>query len=227
MTHSRANKKAKEEEASAAMKQEAPPADSAQPPSAFTASTYDNHTLDLKSLDLSVNFGDPLRPTMAPMSRSNSIKKAKTSRNSSHRGSLGTAPTSGYDPNITYSTGQITPDSITTSGAATPYTYPHETRPNQLSPDGPLNRPASGVSLPVTSNTRPGMISHYSTGSLPHIAGNANGRGPDMDWQAYQNFPSQEDFGNQQYPTGTMTPQQVKNELDFTSLNQNLFNFNK
>ena len=182
----------------------------------------------MRNLDLSQAFsGDMSRPTVTSMSRSNSIKKAKTSRNSSHRGSLGTAPASGFDTNFSISTGHITPDSITTSGAATPYTYPHETRSNQMSPDGPLNRSSSGVNLAVTSGARPSVSSHYSTGSLPQIVGQPNGRGNEVDWQNYPNFQSQDDFGHNQYHTGSMTPHQVKGDLDFSTIPHNLFNFSK
>ena len=204
------------------VKNEAIHSDSAQSSATFTPAGYDQH-LDLRNLDLGqAHFQDPGRPLITPMSRSNSMKKPKTSQNSSHRNSLSAAPTSAYDGNMGYSTGQVTPDSITTSGAATPYNYPHETRSNQITPDGPIHRTASGVALGSAPGTRPPVATHYSTGSLPHIVGQANGRGPDLDWNSYSHFQFQDDFAQHALQNGSMTPQNIKSELSFDNLAPNM-----
>lgn len=230
LSHSRANKKAEQQKEASSKEHEATPTDSSQPPSAYStngASTFDA-ALDLRALELGhASFGDSQRPSVTSMSRSNSVQKHKSSRNSSHRGSLGNAPTSSYDPAMPYTNGHVTPDSITTSGAATPYTYPQESRSNQISPDGPISRAANGISLGLPAASRPTAPNHYSTGSLPHIVGQTNGRGTDLDWQSYSGL-TQDDFSNSQYNVGPMTGHsQVKQEIDFSGLNQNMFNFNK
>ena len=149
------------------------------------------------------------------VSRSNSIKKSKRSTGShSNRASLGLVNTSGYDPtSYGYVSGHVTPDSATTSGAATPYTYLHESRSNQISPSGAYNTGTnsdmgfSGVSRAPTS-------ANYSNGSLPHIAGQRGGH--DIDWSSFSNYNSNDDYGQTQYNSGTNTPSlhRIKSEAD-------------
>ena len=181
--------------------------------------------MDLRNLDLTrANFSDGQQQPMNHVSRSSSVRKQKTSRSSSNRGSMGAIPTSAYEAtNYSYSTGHITPDSITTSGAATPYTYPHEARSNQISPE---NQIANGHGLPSGPSGRPSAVSHYSTGSLPHIIGQPSGRGHDIEWLSYHGFPSHDEYGHPQYTSGTVTPQHQKEEMvDFMPMNS--FNFPK
>ena len=234
LSHSRANKKAKAEEEEASSTENTnthTPTEPSQPSSAFTVTGFDS-PLDLRSLDLTPsNFPDGQPPALNQLSRSNSLRKQKTSRSSSNRGSMGAVSTSAYETgNYGYSsTGHVTPDSITTSGAATPYTYPHETRSNQISPDT-VNQAPNGIGLPAGSGSRPPAMSHFSSGSLPHIMGQPNGRGPEMDWHSYPNFQqSQDEFGNSQYNANTLTPHhQQKDELDFsTAIPTNMFQFSK
>ena len=227
LSHSRANKKARaeEEEEASSTEHTSTPTELSQPSSAFTTGGFEG-AMDLRNLDLAhANFSDGQQPqlqSMTNVSRSNSIRKQKTSRSSSNRGSMGAIPTTGFEStNYTYSTGHITPDSITTSGAATPYTYPHEARSNQISPE---NQASNGLSLPSGPGGRPSAVSHYSTGSLPHIIGQPNGRGHDTDWLSHHGFPSQDEYGQPQYHSGTGTPHHVKEEMvDFIPMNS--FNF--
>lgn len=136
---------------------------------------------------------------------------------------MGAIPTSAYETtNYTYSTGHITPDSITTSGAATPYTYPHDARSNQIASEDQV---ANGLSLPSGPSGRPSAVSHYSAGSLPHIIGQ-NGRGHDIDWLSHHGFPSQDEHGHSQYNSGMVTPHHQKEEMvDFMPMNS--FHFTK
>jgi len=145
------------------------------------------------------------------LSRSNSMKKAKKlSIRTPHsaRTSLGSA----YDAaSSAYSTGHGTPDSITTSGAVTPYAYHHESRSNQISPDGPFTR-----SLGLNGVSRTPTSSHYSNGSLPHIVGQTNGRGQETDWANFHSYNSTDDYGHAPYHSGTSTPHHpIKSEPEF------------
>ena len=225
LSHSRANKKAKaEEEEASSTENTATPTDQSQPSSAFTSSGFEG-ALDLRNLDLAqAAFSDGQQQALNPMSRSNSIRKQKPSRSSSNRGSMGALPTSAYEAtNYGYSTGHVTPDSITTSGAATPYTYPHEARSNQISPDNPVS---NSMGLPSGQGNRPSIVSNYSTGSLPHILGQPNGRGHDIDWLSHHTFQSQEEFSHPQYNSGTVTPHHQKEDLVY-EMPMNTFNFSK
>ena len=220
LSHSRANKRVKaDDEEASSTENTATPTEQSQPSSAFTATGFEG-ALDLRNLDLShANFQDGgQQQPLNHISRSSSVRKQKTSRSSSNRGSMGAIPTSAYEAtNYAYSTGHITPDSITTSGAATPYTYPHEARSNQISPE---NQVALGLGLPPGPGGRPSQVSHYSTGSLPHIMGQPSGRGQDLDWLSNHNFHSQDEFGHPQYHSGTVTPHHQKEEMaEFMPMN--------
>ena len=108
------------------------------------------------------------------------------------------------------STGHITPESITSSGAATPYQYPHEAR-GQLSPTGP-----------VTENNFPSNSRQHTSGNLfqalPRIFGQTPGHGQDMDWNPLA-YGTPDEYGQSHYYSGTNTPlQRTKSDSDFTNL---------
>ena len=156
------------------------------------------------------------------VSRSNSLKKSKRStgsrsnRVSLNRANLGLVNTSGYDPSsYAYASGHVTPDSATTSGAATPYTFMHESRSSQISPSGAYNA-INGRDMGFGGMSRTPTSLNYSNGSLPHIAGQRGGQ--DMDWHGF-NFNSHDDFGNPHFHSGTNTPiHPIKSEGDLVNL---------
>lgn len=151
------------------------------------------------------------------ISRSNSVKKSKRSTAShSNRASLGMVNTSGYDPaSYGYVSGAVTPDSATTSGAATPYTYLHDSRSNQISPGGAYNT-ANGSDIGFNGVSRVPTSSLYSHGSLPHIAGQKGGH--DIDW-SFAPYNSNDDYGNTHYHSGTNTPlHRIKSEADLSNM---------
>ena len=208
LSHSRASKRAKAEEEEASSPDETvTPSEPSQPPSAFvTTTTFDG--LDLHGLDLQSRFADAPQGFEQP-ARHDESRKPKTSRNSSDRTSMGAIPASTFESNgFGFSTGHVTPDSVNTSGAATPFAYHHESRSHQLSPEDQL---AIGSGLPA--HGRPALATSYSTGSLPRILGQPNGRGIDLDWTAHSQFMSHDDYGYAQYHSGSVTPQHTKEEL--------------
>lgn len=149
-------------------------------------------------------------------SRPSSVKKSKRSTAShSNRTSLGMVNTSGYDPSYGYISGAVTPDSATESGAATPYTYMHESRSNQISPSGAYNT-ANGGDMGFNGVSRAPTSSIYSNGALPHIAGQRGGH--DIDWSSFSNYGSNDDYGNTQYHSGTNTPHRIKSETDLSNI---------
>ena len=224
LTHSRANKKKVAEESEPTSPEETvTPSEPSQPSSAFGTTSFVDGALDIRNLDLQTHFHEAQQQGFEQTHRPDEVRKPKSSRNSSNRGSMGTIPTSTHEASYGYSTGHVTPESITTSGAATPYTYPHETRTSQIASEDQL---ATGLGLPSTRGNRPSMVSSYSTGSLPHIIGHPNGRGHDIDWFASSTFLPTDEYGHAQYHSGTVTPQHSKEELgDF--MNPHHLNFSK
>ena len=186
----------------------------------FTPTSLDA-SFDINALNLGQ---PPYVESAAQISRPDSIKKSKRSTGShSNRASLGLVSTSGYDPTgYGYASGHVTPDSATTSGAATPYTYQYESRSNQISPNGAYNTVTrdmgfGGVSRAPTS-------SNYSSGALPHIAGQRGGH--DLDWPSFSNYNPNDDYGNAQYHSGTNTPlHPVKSESDLANLPMGDYSF--
>ena len=167
-------------------------------------------TFDFNALDLGQSS---YVESANQISRSNSIKKSKRSTGShSNRASLGLVNTGGYDAtSYGYVSGHVTPDSATTSGAATPYTYMHESRSNQISPSGAYSI-VNGNDMGFNGVSRAPTSSNYSNGTLPHIAGQ---RGGDMDWPFFSNNNPNDDYGNTQYHSGTNTPiHRIKSETD-------------
>ena len=182
----------------------------AQQMDVFTPPGMDGH-FDLNSLSLGQSS---YVESANQISRSNSIKKSKRSTGShSNRASLGMVNTSGYDTtSYGYVSGHVTPDSATTSGAATPYTYMHESRSNQISPSGAYSI-GNGSDMGFNGVSRAPTSLSYSNGSLPHIAGQRGGH--EFDWQSLPNYNPHDDYGNTQYHSGTNTPiHRIKSETD-------------
>ena len=194
--HSRANKKSRQDDAARVESSTPTDVNPPHPLDLFSPTNLDA-TFDFNTL----NLGRPQyveRP-----------KKSKRSTGShSNRASLGVVSTSGYDPaNYGYVSGHVTPDSATTSGAATPYPYHHESRSNQISPTGAYN-PMNGRDMGFGGVNRASRSSNYNNGTLPHIA-QSRGGGHDIDWNSFPNFNSTEDYGITQYHSGTNTPLQI------------------
>ena len=175
----------------------------------FTPTSQEN--FDITALQIDAQSRRHYPENSDQVSRASSVKRAKASTGTaSNRTSLGIVNTSGYESaSYAYSTGHVTPDSITSSGAATPYQYSHESRSNQLSPNGTFNSPVNGTSLTFPSVSSAPPTSNHIPGSLPHIRG-----GADFDWGQ---FSSNDDYGNGTYHSGTNTPHRIKSEHDFTS----------
>ena len=216
LTHSRATKKSRaQEEAARVERTPSTVADQAQQVMPFTPTSLDG-SFDINALTLGQSsYGGDSNQA----SRSNSIKKSKKSGSTSNRASFGMTSTSGYDSSSYPYSGHVTPDSITTSGAATPYTFQHESRANQLSPDGTFNHSANSLDLNFNGVSRPPTSSTYNHGTLPHIVGQTPSRGPDVDWSSIPPYASHDEYGNAQYHSGTNTPlHQIKTDTDFSTL---------
>ncbi|KAL8652633.1 MAG: hypothetical protein Q9210_002576 [Variospora velana] len=148
-------------------------------------------------------------------SRANSTKRSSTGRTASSRTTSGPSSIAGPDSAFSYSNGQVTPDSLTTSGAATPYSIHHESR-LPFSPDGSYHA-ANGSSLDLNSMSRPHSGPSYASSHHPHIIGSANGSRHDLDALFSSNAP--DDF-NQHYPTHhhEETHHNIKSEPDYSDV---------
>ena len=209
LSHSRANRKSRAQEEAARLESSTPTmSERSQQMNSYTPTSLDG-SFDITSLTLGQRqYGD----NSNQVSRSNSNKKSKGSTGStSNRASLGMVTTAVYPTTYEYSsTGHITPESITSSGAATPYQYPHEGR-GQLSPTGP-----------VTETNFPSNSRQHTSGNLfqalPRIFGQTPGHGQDMDWNPLA-YGTPDEYGQSHYYSGTNTPlQRTKSDSDFTSL---------
>ena len=214
LSHSRANKKSRQEDA-ARMESRTPTLTQAQPMEVYTPTSLDG-SFDINTLNLGQS---PYVESANQVSRTDSIKKSKRSTGShSNRASLvGLVGTSGYDPaGYGYVSGHVTPESATTSGAATPFTYMPESRSSQISPSGAYNT-ANSSDMGFSGMSRAPTSSNYNNGSLPHIAGQRGGH--DMDWSHFSAYNSNDDYGNTQYPSGTNTPlHRIKSEADVSNI---------
>lgn len=143
-------------------------------------------------------------PLVKQESCSNDVRRPSTSGVGGQPSNLYVSAPSTYDlTGLNYS-GQITPDSITTSGAATPYQYPHELRAHQFSSDTSF---APGVPM-LAAQSMPGSFG----APVPHIVGSSHDRGNDLDWSPYFRAPGLDhcyqpsyhpvDEGEIFYPTG-------------------------
>ena len=231
LSHSRANKKPKQEDA--APMESNPTSDISQGQHSqgqqlevFSPTSLESN-FDMNSLSL----GQPQYVESAnQVSRPSSIKKAKRSTGShSNRASLGLVNTPGYDPaNYGYASGHVTsghvtPDSSTTSGAATPYNFQYESRSNQISPTGPFQA-MNGRDMTFGGVSRAPTSTHYTSGVLPQIA-QARG-GHELDWPSFPTFNHHDDYANTHYHSGTHTPiHPIKSEGDLASLQLGDYSF--
>ena len=215
LSHSRANKKSRQEDAARIERNTPTDVNQGQPLEVFSPTGLDT-SFDMNAL----NLAQPQYVESAnQVSRPNSIKKAKRSTGShSNRASLGLVNTPGYDPaTYGYVSGHVTPDSSTTSGAATPYNFPYESRSNQISPTGPFHGLNNGRDIAFGGVSRASTTSNYNNGALPHIAQGRGGH--ELDWHSYPNFNSHDDYGNAPYNSGAHTPiHPIKSEGDLASL---------
>ncbi len=140
------------------------------------------------------------------VSRANSVAGSGDSSGSqSNRASLGLVNTPVYElPGYHHSAGHETPDSITTSGAATPYTFQHESRTNQLPGIEQFPHAANG-DLDFGAVNRPHTSSDYSHTSLPHIVGQGPHRSYSTEWPPFHYNPN-DDYGNGPHHSGANTP---------------------
>ncbi len=216
LTHSRANRKAKLE-----------PAEETTIPStsngllsgqtsraAGFAAANSQSSLALGNLHLGQSSYAEEHHDLPSMSQPTNASQANHPLNTGNRAPSGVPTSSGFDtsgyPNPT---GHITPDSVTTSGAATPYPYSQDPRPNQFSPDGAFNH---GQSLDLNGTSRPPPGSGYPSGSLPQIVESSQGHRNDLD--LYFPLGSQGDFGNHPIQSGIEHSHQlIKSEPDFST----------
>lgn len=186
LTHSRATKKSNLEAAGRAPRGKAAvlPTRSRSLPSSQsnemgqTAPNPVQETFDFNALELSgPSYPEGQQPPPNQESCSNNVRRPSTSGVGGQASNLYVSAPSSYDPTGLNYSGQITPDSITTSGAATPYQYPHELRANQFSSDTSF-----APAIPVLA--APSMPSGFGA-PFPHIVGSSHDRGNDLDWSMY------------------------------------------
>ncbi|KAL9636225.1 MAG: hypothetical protein Q9164_002951 [Protoblastenia rupestris] len=214
LAYSRANKKAKQsEEESIAAGLNSMTTEQVSSLPTYTASLDSPMGLAGMGIDQQ-NYAEKQEPLANQVTRSNGIRKVSGMGTTSNRDSTSSLGTSVFDPTSSaFSTGHVTPDSVTTSGAATPYTYPHEARSSLNSPADASFSHSMGVGL---GGSRLSTSSVYANGNLPHIAGQPR---PDFDWSsAFQSYTSNDEFGNGPYHSGTSTPHHnYKHDPDLTN----------
>lgn len=217
LSHSRATKKSKLE---AAAETSVPDRVHALPPSTQTPVTTDFGTGSLNAFDLSTlglgpsGYSDESQSLSSRASRSSSVKRPSNGGLVGNRTNYGSSSSSSYDTaSYTYSGGQITPDSITTSGAATPFPYPQDGRPNQFASDTSFNQASHGPAVDLSSRASTG--SSFPGGSLPQILESSHNRVNDMDW--YSLFQSNaHEYGNAQFhPSIEGAHHNIKSESEF------------
>lgn len=209
LSHSRATKKSRLEAAAKARALENSNAVSSnQSEGAIENVLSPSGAFDLSALRIGASrYSDEIQPISSRASRSNSVKGAGTSQ-ANYRGSSA----SSYDPiSYVYSGGRITPDSITTSGAVTPFHYMQENRPGQFTAtDIPFIESMHVPGLEVS--TRAPNVSGYASGLLPQILESGNGRSIDIDWPPPFHTDTNENYGNPQFDSSVH--QLIKSEAD-------------
>lgn len=213
LSHSRATKKSDLEAAGKMIKEEISLPDrtrtlSRQPTAAtdFSATNF-QESFDLSTLALNPSgYPEDQQAFSNRVSRSNSV-------NQGHPGNFVGSSSSSFDPTgFPYSGGQVTPDSITTSGAATPYQYSNQTRISQFTVDAVfLNAQPNGSGK---ASTPP----NYTGGSLPQILEASNGPGSDVNWSNFFAPDGQEGNPDTLFQSVSDDPQQIiKSEPDFVT----------
>ncbi|KAI4112760.1 MAG: hypothetical protein LQ345_006135 [Seirophora villosa] len=151
--------------------------------------------LDLSNLGLgTAAYQEELQSFSNRASRANSTKRSSTGMTASSRTTSGPSSIAGPDSAFSYSNGQVTPDSLTTSGAATPYSIHHENR-LPFSPDGNYHA-TNNSSLDLNNMSRPHSGPSYTSSHHPHIIGSVNGSRNDLEAL----FSNAHDDFNQPYP---------------------------
>lgn len=211
LSHSRAAKKSRLEAAAKARAVEDSYALSSNQSEGNTGNELSpSGAFDLSALRIGASrYSDESQPISRRASRSNSVKAGGSQVN--YRGSTA----SSYDPiGYVYTGGRITPDSITTSGAVTPFHYLHENRPGHFTAtDLPFIESIHVPGLEVSNRTP--TISGYSSGSLPQILDSGNGRGADIDWPPLFHSDTNENYGNPQFDSNISSVHQlIKSEAD-------------
>ena len=225
LSHSRATKKsnlAKTLEASASQ----PERTKSMPPTQTTAVTDFATTnlptsFDLGTLGITgTNYLEDNHSLLNRESRSNSVKRPCNGGLVGNPGLFSGSSSSSYDSaNFSYSGGQVTPDSITTSGAATPYPYSNETRANRFTPDTSFAQSTQGQGAHLVGSTRAPAGSGYLSESLPQIVGSSNGRGTETDWPSLFAANGTEDYSNAQFnPDIDHCQQPIKSEQNFSNM---------
>lgn len=209
LSHSRATKKSRLEAAAKARALEDSNAlSSNQSEGAIENVLSSSGAFDLSALRIGASrYSDEIQPISSRASRSDSVKGAGASQ-ANYRGSSA----SSYDPiSYVHSGGRITPDSITTSGAVTPFHYLQENRPGQFTAtDIPFIESMHVPGLEVIS--RPQNVSGYESGLLPQILESGNGRSTDIDWPPLFHTDTNENYGNPQFDSSVH--QLIKSEAD-------------
>lgn len=212
LSHSRATKKSRLEAAAKARAFEDCNALSSNQSEGTTENELSpSGAFDLSALRIGASrYSEESQPVSSRASRSNSVKGPSGSQ-ANFRGSSA----SSYDPiGYVYSGGRITPDSISTSGAVTPFHYLQENRPGQFTTtDVPYIESIHVPGLEVSS--RPPTVSGYASGSLPQILESGTGRGTDIDWPPLFHPDTHDNYGNSQFDSNMSgTHQLIKSEAD-------------
>ena len=219
LSHSRANKKSRQEDA--ARLESNTPTDvnqRQQQLEAFSPSSLDT-SFDINALSLAQpQYVERANLVSRPKSINGIRKRTRSTGSRSNRASLGLVNTQqGYDPaNYGYVSGHVTPDSSTTSGAATPYTFQFESRSNQISPTAPYHA-VNGRDMTFNGVSRAPTSSNFNNGALPHIAQGRGGH--ELDWPSFPDFNSHDNYGNVHYNSPVTTPiHPVKSEGELSGL---------
>ena len=227
LTHSRASKKGKPNvveqlstplaNASASTSSSSAPSSQTQQqtPQGPTSTPTVQSPYDLQGLSNlglgTVAYQEELQSFSARASRANSIKRSSNGMTINSRTGSGPSSVGGADSAFSYSTGQVTPDSLTTSGAATPYSIQHDSR-LPFSPNG--NYHANNTSGMDLSRPHSGPV--HMTSNHPHIMGSAHGSRHELTDISHLFSANGHDDFNQQYSSHhDDTHHPIKSEPDF------------
>ena len=216
LAHSRATRKSRNELGASLQ-----PLNTSAPPNQITdPSNYgisDFHNVsELNDLGYGhAGFNEGPSSSSNQLSRASSVKGMGKSTPASARGNF-TAPNSaGFDgAGFPYSGGQATPDSLTTSGAATPFNYQNDPRSNQLSPNTSMSHSMNGLDL--NSISRSLTAPSYPAGTLPHIVEHSHDRSNDITWPL-DHAGEQEDYTGGNYHSHNNIQQNIKSEVHYSN----------
>ena len=160
-------------------------------------------------------FPEGQRPRSNQVSRTNSVKDMSKSTPANGHGNY-TAPSSAGLENygFPYPGEQATPDSLTTSGVATPYNHQSDPRSNQLSPSTNINQSMHGLDLSSISRSLSGPL--HPTGTLPHIVEHSRDRSNDMDWPL-SHANEHDDYSNGSIASTEGLQHNIKSELNHSN----------